>query len=207
MASSVTELKTKHVEDEQTAAKEQKVGLTMVFEFAISEGQSLQFSTFAGRDDSAAELNDVLDRITAAGERQRWKADLAKHRRNLIVQFRQIEIARSRIAEAERRHAEEKVGRDTQRDELQREINAIIESDQMLFAGAGKRGEYKPSQQANARLQPLRTMLGRIDPDQAEQDRVRADAIKASNDAIRSYEADIDWTNAEIARCEAALAE
>ena len=201
MSGTVTELK-----PPKSKAEGNDIAVGMVIEFAL-EGQSLQFSTCAGRDDDIETINAVLDKIMAAGNRQKLKAELAKHIRNLSVQKRQIDIANLRVEEAQKRYDVETVKRAAEADELQRQINAIIEADKGSPDARERRGEYKISQAANAKIAPLRTMLSRIPPDQAAQDQVRADAIKASEDAIRSYNADIEWTNAEIARCEAALKE
>jgi hypothetical protein len=204
MASNVSELKTVHTD--QPAVKEQKVGLTMVYEFTISDGQSLQFSTFVGRDDTAEELNEIVDKMVAAGERQKNKAHLAKAKNNLIAYAREIEVATMQINEAERRHQLEKVAREAEAAELQNEINRLLENDAMAFAADNaKRGQYKPSQAVNVKIQPLRAQIARLDADQDEQDRVRADTIKQSEDVIRSHRSNMEWNERQIVHLEAAL--
>lgn len=77
-------------------------GLKISYGLQLSDGVSLVYE--AGVDSTVAkeDLNELLDRVSDAAERQRCKRDLPKARDRLAKNVRMLLPARRRVAEADR---------------------------------------------------------------------------------------------------------
>lgn len=191
---------------EDLTGKASAIALGIVAEFQV-DGASIQFSTIVDRDAPAAEINAALDKLTDAGKRQELRSDLAKYRRNLIVQHREIETVKLGAIESEHRYQAETLARRTRSDELALALSEIKQADAERFHASGKRGEHSMSAKATHEANPIRLELERIMADQAAQDRVRDDAHTNCDKTVRGHQVNINFIEAEIRRLEQALAE
>lgn len=174
------------------------VGTTMTF--ALGSGQQMEFQVVYPAALSLPELNDQLDKLRAAGVRQRWIAQRDENRNNLVLQEREraTGVYRMDVAKAEFEHFSAK--RKARVDAANIKIGEINTAERAAFTATEKRGEYQPSRKAAQEIATLQNAIRHELEEQARAEDEQEQALKGHHDALRSIKVQESWFASEIER-------
>lgn len=180
------------------------VGVGYQFNFG---GSGLEMQVVIPAEASLATWNATLDKMRAAGERQKTLSDLRTAENNIVIQKRERHTALERIDVSERDHVYLSERRTARIEQANRDAGEIETIDRQKFEASGKRGAYQRSQEAASRIARKKADIEHEMAEQARAEEEKAQALKGHNDALRSIDHTQEWWESEVVRLKALLEE
>jgi hypothetical protein len=194
----------KSVSTEAPAEADSPVGTTMAF--TLGQGQQMEFQVVNPGNSTLAQLNAQLDKLRAAGMRQKYIAQRDEAVHNLTLQDRERETTIHRMAVAEQDFKEIARKRKQRIEQANARIGEIHLADEAAFTTNEKRrGDYQMSRNATQLVQALQREIQHDIDQEAKDADEREQALKGHADALRAIELQSNWFQSEIDRLSALI--
>ncbi|MDE2469774.1 MAG: hypothetical protein KGL35_13810 [Bradyrhizobium sp.] len=180
-------------------------GLGFSMQVDLGAGRVCTLQTFLPNDCTLPELNQMLDKMTAAGDRQRAHYQIEGLQRDLKQFRKEQEQGVEDLEKIKRDHQDAQLDRAGR---IEKAGKALADFEKASLAVAEDRGRRNPGMTAQDKANAKRTQDG-IDKLKAEIDVAEAEAAKALVEAQKVLDRRAELiakTEAEIAHCERIVA-
>lgn len=173
--------------------------LGMSIQVDLGAGRVATLQTFVPSDMSLPEVNRMLDKMTAAGDRQRAHYMLEELNRDLLKQEKELVQAQVDFAQHNVVFGQTQAKRTA---DLERQQTVVVNYTTALSTDERKRGPVQPKGADKANLQRVTNAAEEMKKQIIDADLAFATECSNYENTIHTYEKAIERTKREIARCQ-----
>jgi hypothetical protein len=165
----------------------------------LGAGRVASLETYIPSDCTLPELNRLLDKMTAAGDRQRAHYMLEELNRDLLKQEKELVQAQVDFAQHKVVFGQTQAKRTA---DLERQQTVVVNYTTALSTDERKRGPVQPKGADKANLQRVTNAAEEMKKQIIDADLAFATECSNYENTIHTYEKAIERTKREIARCQ-----